>query len=107
MTCAGVIVGGIVVVGGTVVVGTEVVAVVEEPTGVGRVVLDSAVVVVECPPKITMAVIPSAATAAMVATMIIVRFRSVDPFTGSLSGMVQIVGRTGRSALSSAVAGSF
>ena len=94
-------------VGGKVVVGTEVVAVVEEPTVVGRVVLDSAVVLVECPPNVTMAVIPSAANAAIAATMITVRFRSVDPFAGSPSGMCQIVRRTGRSALSSAMASSF
>ena len=79
-------------VGAKVVVGTEVVAVVEEPTVVGRVVLDSAVVVVECPPNVTMAVIPGAATAAIAATMITVRFRSVDPFAGSPSGMLHTLG---------------
>jgi hypothetical protein len=95
------------VVGGKVVVGTEVVTVVDEPTVVGRVVLDSAFVVVECPPSVTMAVIPRAATAAMAATMITVRFRSVDPAGGSPSGTSQILRRTARSLLSSAMAGSF
>jgi hypothetical protein len=84
------------VVGGKVVAGAAVVVVVEEPKVVGRVVVDSAVVVVECPPKVTIAVIPSAATAAMTATMIIVRFRSVDLFAGSPSGIFQIVRRSGR-----------
>jgi hypothetical protein len=62
--------GSLVVVGGKVIVGIEVVAVVEEPT---------AVVVAKCPPNVTRAVIPNAATIAIAATMIIVRLRSIDP----------------------------
>lgn len=77
--------------------------VVEVTTDLGRVVLDVALVVVECPPSVTMAVIPRAATAAMAATMMIVRFLSVDPFAGSPSGMSEMVRRTARSSLSSAV----
>jgi len=79
------------VVGGTLVVGTVVVAggMVDDVTTVlGRVVLDVALIVEDLPPNVTIAVMAIAATAAIVATMIIVRFRSSD---GLLSGTVRFV----------------